>query len=124
MTFNMTFKPRQIKNIHYLHSPHSKYTYKKQYSYTHGIFGKKYYKIKINITDKLFAFIQLQTKASFFAYRAFIVIEIQLNIVVLKSKLVPYFFIVPYICFNNLIYVNNIPIRNPYFLIKPFDFVS
>jgi hypothetical protein len=105
--------------------PHSKIIYRrKPFSQRPVVRYKKIYKIKINIVDKLFAFIKFQTKASFFAYRAFMVIEIQLNIVVLKSKLVPYFALVPYLCFNHLIEVNEQTISNPYFLIKPFDYIS
>src|ERR1700753_472971 len=78
-------------------------------------------KKKLNLYDKLFYYYSIQIKLPIFSHKAFIAIEIQLNAVLIRGKLVPYSFIVYNLCFYNLVQVNNTIINNPYYIIDLFD---
>jgi hypothetical protein len=45
----------------------------------------------------------------------------QASAVLLRSQLVPFFFIVPDLCFYRLVYINGLFISNPHLIISLFD---
>ena len=107
----------KIKNFKKFLQAHSKYTLNK-------VSHTKYHKKKINIIDKLTYLYKIDFKASLYTYKIFAIIEIQVNSVLLRLKIIPYLFIVPYLCFYYLIQVNSKFITNPFFILTLFDFVQ
>jgi hypothetical protein len=84
----------------------------------------QYKKVSTTITNSLFIFYQIQIKLPFYIHKIFIVIEIQLNSILLRTKLVPYLFTAIQLCFYSIIFVNKRIINNPHYVISIFDSIQ
>jgi hypothetical protein len=87
-------------------------------------FSVVYYKKQVNFFEKVSKFFLLKIKNSFFCHKMFILLELQLNSLLMRSKLVPYFFLISELCFYRLIYVNGSLIKTPYFITSLFDSIK
>lgn len=87
-------------------------------------------KVKINekrslsLYDKVFYYYTLQTPLTMYAHKAFILLEMQLNATLVRTKLVPYLFMVKDLCFYRLVQINNQVVKNPHQVVSLYDAVS
>jgi ribosomal protein S4 len=59
-----------------------------------------------------------------YAHKAFILLEMQLNATLVRTKLVPYLFLVRDLCFYRLVQINTTVVNNPYQVVSLYDSVS
>lgn len=78
-------------------------------------------KVPLSFSDKIFYYYQTQIQIPIYAHKAFILLEIQLNSLIARAKLVPYFFIVLDLCFYRIIKVNTEIMTSPFYVTALFD---
>lgn len=83
-----------------------------------------YWKKKLNNFSKFFFYLSIKALVSVQAYKLFILMELQLNIVLSKAQLVPFFFLVTDLCFYRLVFVNQVIITNPHYILSLYDAVQ
>ena len=59
-----------------------------------------------------------------YAHKAFVLLEMQLNVSLVRAKLVPYLFLVRDLCFYRLVYLNQQVAKNPYQVLSLYDSMS
>lgn len=78
----------------------------------------------LTLYDKVFYYYTVQTPMTMYAHKAFILLEMQLNATLVRTKLVPYLFMVKDLCFYRLVQVNQETARNPHQVISLYDVVN
>lgn len=114
----MVKKNYYLKHFFFLHNK------KKQINIIPKIKLNQLKKIPLTQFDKIIFFYNLKNRTSLYTYRTFAIFEIQLNSVVIHANLVPYIYIVPHLCFYNLITVNSKVEHNPYYILSLYDRIN
>lgn len=78
----------------------------------------------LTVYDKVFYYYTLQTPLTMYAHKAFVLLEMQLNSTLVRTKLVPYLFLVRDLCFYRLVQINTQIARNPHQVVSLYDSVS
>jgi hypothetical protein len=78
----------------------------------------------LNYSDKIIRFYRLQHQVVQYVYKAYLLIELQINAVLVRYKIVPFLFLTHDLCYYGLVSVNNKVRSNPYSLISIFDQIS
>jgi hypothetical protein len=81
-------------------------------------------KYTLNYFDKITRFYQLQQSTTLYAYKAFIVLELQLNTLLLRTKLIPFLFLARDLCYYLLVRINEKIITNPYTVLGIYDTIA
>ncbi len=107
----------------------SKSTFSKKYFLLDAYIQKRQYLINYQKVSRKthtanFIFYKIQIKLPFYIHKIFIAIEIQLNSLLVRAKLVPYLFTAIQLCFYSLIFVNQKIINNPHYVTSLFDSIQ
>ena len=78
-------------------------------------------KLPLKAYDKVFYYYLLQMPLHMYAHKTFILLEMQLNIMLVRSKLAPYLFMVRDLCFYRLVQLNQTAVNNPYQILSLYD---
>lgn len=96
---------------------------KKHYPYCTKNFDR-FLKQKITVADKLTFFLSSTNFMSSEAYKLFSMLEMQISAVLLRSQLVPFFFMIPDLCFYRLVFINGVAVSDPYRIVTVYDSVQ
>lgn len=111
---------RTIKKVRKTSAHYTKFQYTGQ-----KIFGiSKVIKHRLNSSEKLSFFLGAPNCFSSEAYRLFSMLEMQISSILLRSQLVPFFFMVPDLCFYRLVFLNGRAISNPFMIVAIYDSVQ
>ena len=103
--------PTTVFNFHFLKA---RYFVRKQSL-------KKY---TLNYFDKITRFYQLHQATTLYAYKAFIVLELQVNTLLIRTKIIPFLFLARDLCYYMLVRVNDNIITNPYTVLGLYDTIA
>lgn len=78
----------------------------------------------INYLDKIIRFYKLHYNTTMYTYKAFLVMELQINTLLARTKLIPFLFLAQDLCYYNLVKVNNNIKKNPYTLVTLYNTLS
>lgn len=56
-----------------------------------------------------------------YTHKVFLLLEMQLNAVLTRTKLIPYFYMASDLCFYSLVSVNHVKTNDPYYVISLYD---
>lgn len=117
-----TFRPKRYsKSLNFLQQKKKKKVY---YSPKFVASNQRLLKRKLNLPDKIFYFMTTSAYLSLEAYKLFSILEMQLSAVLLRAQLIPFFFIVPDLCFYRLVFLNGRVVSDPHSIISLFDVVQ
>jgi hypothetical protein len=74
--------------------------------------------------DKLINYYEVQVPRTRYAHKAFIALEMQLNSMLIKTRLAPYQHMVEDLCFYELVRINDQPARNVHHVLGLYDSLS
>src|SRR6266576_1534686 len=100
--------------------------YSKLENYTHYLSvisaarTSRYQKRRVNTYTRIIRFMESKELPSF-TYKAFLLVELQVNTNLIRAKLIPYLFIARELCVYRLVTVNNKSISNPRSLLALYD---
>lgn len=91
-----------------------------------AVYDRSYARFKHSLTsyDKVFYFYTLQVPLSMYAHKAFIILEMQVNATLVRSKLVPYLFMARDFCFYRLVQLNTGICKYPHQVVAIYDSIS
>ena len=78
-------------------------------------------KVPLKAYDKVFYYYLLQMPLNMYAHKTFLLLEMQLNIMLVRSKLAPYLFMVRDLCFYRLVQLNQVVAKDPYQILSLYD---
>ncbi len=88
------------------------------------LFKAKIKKQLITFYEKIFFYFNVKVPTSYYTHKAFILLEMQVNTILQRTKLVPYYFIAIDLCFYRIVKVNTLCVKSPYFIISLYDVLS
>jgi hypothetical protein len=74
--------------------------------------------------DKLINYYDVQVPRTRYAHKAFIALEMQLNSMLIKTRLAPYQYMVEDLCFYELVRINGQPARNVHHVLGLYDLLA
>jgi hypothetical protein len=74
--------------------------------------------------DKLFNYYEVKVARNMYAHKAFIALEMQLNSMLIKTRLAPYQHMTEDLCFYDLVRINGKSVRNSHHVLGLYDTLS
>ena len=74
--------------------------------------------------DKLLSYYEVQVPRNLYAHKAFVALEMQLNSMLVKTRLVPYQHMTEDLCFYDLVKINGQSVRNTHHVLGLYDVLS
>jgi hypothetical protein len=81
-------------------------------------------KYSLNYADKIVRFYKLQNSVVLYAYKTFLILELQINTLLVRTKLAPFLFLAHDLCYYLLVKINHKISKNPYQLVSLYDTIS
>jgi hypothetical protein len=81
-------------------------------------------KLRLSNYQKLFYYYNFKNHLHIFTHKAFLMFEMQLNALLVRTKLVPYFHVAAQLCYFQIVQVNYIYVRNFHYLINLYDHIQ
>ena len=80
--------------------------------------------MRINAVDRLFSVFSLAKRVPMYTYKIFSTLEMQVNSLALRSRLIPFSFMASELCFYRLFYVNQKIITDPFYVLGVYDTIQ
>jgi hypothetical protein len=103
---------------------HSKYLKYNIFLYKYFKKDNLIYKYRSNIQDKLFYYYNIKSNLSLFTHKTFILFEMQLSTLLIKTKIIPYLHIASDLCYYRLVFVNTTAISNSHYIVGLYDIIQ
>lgn len=97
---------------------------KKKIAFTKAFQQIKLQKYKLILREKIFYYYHNKISLSYYTHKAFIILEMQLGVILQRTRLIPYFFIARDLCFYRTVFVNYCVNNSPFTIIMLYDIVS
>ena len=72
----------------------------------------------------MFFYFNVKIPLSHYTHKAFILLEMQINTILQRTRLVPYYFIAGDLCFYRIVIINNEIIKSPYTIVSLYDVIT